>query len=170
MVKSRVICDRRTTIERLSHDIFSIVALSCVVGRKLDMHLFCSTIFCRVTVLWLSWKYLTTVVRLSCDKHIVVGIKINYFNKNNRMIVARLSPDTRDTVARLSQDYQISYDVRTTLIVCRTTVLHSSCNIFLISVDSFPSPTQWRLIDWLLDALRPVANISCILRTRTSSQ
>ena len=56
-----------------------------------------------------------------------------------RTTISRLSQDTHDTVARLSHEYQISYDDRVTLIVCRTTVVRSSCNIFSLYLEEYNS-------------------------------
>ena len=126
IVKSRFICGRRKTIARQSHDILSIVALSCVVRQKLDMHLFSSTIFYCVTALWLSWRCLTIVVRLSWDKHIVVVINIILFNQT---IVARLSYDNLTTVARLSWYSR-------TIVLCITNFVRWSHNIDCLSYDS----------------------------------
>ena len=89
-------------IVRQSHDIVSIVALSCVVGRKLDMHLFCSTIF----IVSLSCGCRGSVLPLSCDCHAINALSwvptLTILIKKNRTTVARLSYDNPTTVARHS--------------------------------------------------------------------
>ena len=56
-----------------------------------------------------------------------------------RKTISGLSQDTRDIVVRLSHEYQMSYDARTALIVRRSTVVRSSCNIFSFYLEEYNS-------------------------------